>query len=427
MLFKDICYADENFADQSGSVLVEDGVITWIGSGAPPDYAGEIYDGRGKELLPGFYNTHCHVPMVLLRGVGEGLPLHRWLNEAVFPFEGKLTAEAVHTGSLLGIAEMLKSGIVSFTDMYFFTEQIARAVDETGIKANICNAVLAFSPVSYSSTREYADNEAVRRLAKSFAHGRIIADTGVHAEYTSFPEIVREVAAYAKENNMRMHVHLSETQKEHEEGKARRDMTPAAYFESLGVFDVPTTAAHCVWVEDPDIEILRAKGVTVSHNPSSNLKLGSGVAPVLKMLAAGVNVGIGTDGAASNNNLNGIEEVNLACYLQRGANLAPDSLRISEVLKMAGENGAKSQGRPDCGRIKIGCRADLVVFDLEQPHLQPVISPLANVLYSANSGDVRLTMVDGKVLYKDGEFLTIDIEKTISDAKSAQKKILQSL
>jgi 5-methylthioadenosine/S-adenosylhomocysteine deaminase len=427
MLFKDVFYADENFAPKTGSVLVIDTKIAWVGEGVPEGYLGKIYDGRGKVLLPGFYNTHCHVPMVLLRGLGEGLPLDRWLFEAVFPFEAKLTPEDIYWAAMLGISEMVRSGIVSFTDMYFHTSHIARAVDESGVKMNSCNAMTAFSPSDYRTMRAFRDCESVRKHAATLRHGRIIADAGIHGEYTSYPEIVSDVAAYAKENGMRMQLHLSETQKEHEECKARRGVTPAAYFERLGVFDAPTTAAHCVWVEDSDIEILRAKAVTAAHCPSSNLKLGSGIAPVWKMRQAGVNVGIGTDGASSNNNLNGLEEINLASILQRGANLDPSCMDIATTLRMACENGARSQGRDDCGSIKAGNRADLVMFSMEAPHLQPAADPIANVLYAAQASDVCLTMVDGKVLYRYGEFLTIDIERVIAEVNAAQQRILASL
>jgi 5-methylthioadenosine/S-adenosylhomocysteine deaminase len=427
MLFKDVFYADENFEPKTGSVLVIDTKIAWVGEGVPEGYLGKIYDGRGKVLLPGFYNTHCHVPMVLLRGLGEGLPLDRWLSEAVFPFEAKLTPEDMYWATLLGVSEMIRSGIVSFTDMYFHTAYIARAVDEAGVKMNSCNPMMAFGPEDYRASRAYRDCESMRKRAATLRHGRIIADAGIHGEYTSYPEIVSDVAAYAKENNMRMQLHLSETQKEHEGCRARHGVTPAAYFERLGVFDIPTTAAHCVWVEDEDIEILRAKGVTAAHNPSSNLKLGSGIAPVWKMHQAGVNVSIGTDGASSNNNLNGLEEINLACFLHRGINRDPACMDIATTLKMACENGAKSQGRDDCGSIKAGNRADLVMFNMDAPHLQPIANPIANVLYAAQASDVCLTMVDGKVLYRYGEFLTIDIERVTAEVNASFQRIMSSL
>lgn len=428
MLFRDISYADENFETKTGSVLVEDGRIAWTGTGVPEDYHGEIYDGRDKMLLPGFYNTHCHVPMVLARGYGEGLPLDRWLNERIFPFEDKLGAEDAYWASLLGMAEMIKSGVVSFTEMYFHVAAIARAVDECGMKANISNAAVSFSDsVKYMDTRAGQETAWLVENSGGFKHGRIICDASLHAEYTCTEGMAREVAQYAKEHGLRMHVHVSETRSEHEGAKSRRGgRTPARFLADCGLFDVPATAAHCVWAEDSDLELFREKGVTVAHCPSSNLKLGSGIAPVVKMRGMGVNVGIGTDGAGSNNNLNGLEEVNLATLLAKGVTQDPLCMSMAETLRIACENGAKSQGRFDCGSIKTGNRADLIVFDLNSPNLLPVFDPLANVLYAGSAENICMTMVDGKVLYKDGELLTIDIEKVMAEACLAQKRILGS-
>lgn len=429
MLFENIGYANEHFESASGSILVEDSRITWIGEGRPAGYEGKVYNGKNKMLLPGFYNAHCHVPMTLLRGYGEGLPLDRWLNEKMFPFEAKLDPDAVYWGSLLGMAEMIGSGAVSFTEMYFFIDSIAKAADECGIKANIGHGMSAFSEdAGFRNTNAYAGTLALLDYLKGTSHDRILCDASLHAEYTSTPRAVRELAEFAKENGLRMHTHLSETAKEHEECKARRKgRTPARYFADCGVFDMPATAAHCVAVEDGDIEILLEKGVTAAHCPSSNLKLGSGVAPVWEMYRRGVNIAIGTDGAASNNNLNALEEVNLAILLQRGTRRDPLCMDMAAALKMASQNGAKSQGRMDCGCIKVGNKADLVVFDMDMPHLQPVFDPLSNVLFSAQSGDICMTMADGRILYQDGELLTIDIEKVIAECKRVQRKILGEL
>lgn len=429
MLFRDVSYVDEDFNTKKGSILVEDGKIGWIGNGMPDGYDGEVYGGGDKMLLPGFFNAHCHVPMVLLRGYGEGLPLHRWLTERVFPFEDKLGAEAMYWGSLLGMAEMIKSGVVSFTEMYFFLESIAKAADECGMKVNLSNAATAFSDgVKYMDTRAGQETKWLYDHIRELPHNRIACDASLHAEYTSNPGMVREVAEFAAQNGLRMHVHISETLSEHEECKQRRGgLTPTQYLAENGLLDSPATAAHCVFVDDRDMEILLEKSATVAHCPSSNLKLGSGVAPIWKMHQMGINVGIGTDGASSNNNLNGLEEVNLASILQKGVLKDPMCMDMASTLRMASLNGAKAQGRTDCGCIKVGNRADLIVFDMDKPHLQPVFDPLANVLYAAQASDICMTMADGRVLYRDGEFLTIDIEKTIAECRRAQRDILKQL
>lgn len=414
MLFRNITIADENFELQDNmNILVEDDTITYIGKEAPEGYKGEEYDGVNKLAIPGFYNNHCHIPMVMLRGYGEGLDLHRWLFEKIFPFEALLTAEDMYWGSLLGIAEQVASGAVSFRDMYMKVEGTIKAVDESGIKANLTNGFTSGigSSAGIKDVGGMKDIEAIRAYTAKVEHNRIIADMAIHAEYTSDVALVKDVAAYAKENNMGMHIHLSETQKEQEECKSRRGATPAEYFEQYGVFKVPTTAAHCVWLDDCDFEILARNGVTVAHCPSSNLKLGSGIAPVQKMIEHGINVTIGTDGASSNNNLNMLEEISLASMLQKGINHNPLLLAPKEILQMASVNSAVSQGRSNCGVIKVGNKADILVVNLDTPNMRPSIDVLSNLFYSAQSSEIVLTMVDGKVLYKNGEFKTIDIER----------------
>lgn len=429
MLFTHIDYVDADFQNvRDGFLLVEGSRIAYLGKEKPRDYDGPCYDGRGKLAMPGFFNTHCHVPMTLIRGYGEGLPLDRWLFERMFPFEAKLDGEAVYWGALLGIAEMISSGIVSFNDMYFFLSDIARAVEESGIKANISQGLS-----SQDESQRLADNKGYKEglelldIIKGSDHDRIAFDVGLHAEYTSCEGFVRQVADYAREGGHRVQVHLSETEKEHKEGIERRGKTPAAFFKDCGLLDAPTTAAHCVAVDEADLEILREKRVTVAHNPSSNLKLGSGVAPVLEMQRRGIQVTIGTDGAASNNNLNGLEEVNLASILQKGVHRDPMAMGVETTLRMACRNGALSQGRKDCGALAEGNRADIVIYDMDKPHLQPVFDPAANVLYAAQASDVCLTMVDGKTLYKDGEFLTMDIERVKGRCREIKEKILREL
>ncbi|WP_312641705.1 amidohydrolase [Hydrogenoanaerobacterium sp.] len=431
MLFKNITIIDENYEAQEHMNLLTDGKkITYIGKDMPAGYEGEIYDGSNKVAMPGFFNIHCHVPMTLIRGYGEGLPLHRWLHERMFPFEALLTPEDMYWGGLLGMAEMIASGAVSFTDMYMEMDGISKAVEESGMKANLSHGCSAFSDdVHFTDVNGYKGIHYLMDYVKNANHDRIIGDTSLHAEYTSTETLVHEIAQFAKENHLNMHTHISETQKEHEECKQRRGgLTPVQFFNKCGVFDVPTTAAHCVWIEGEDFDIMKEKGVTACHCPSSNLKLGSGIAPVKKMLEKGIRVGIGTDGAASNNNLNSLEEVNLASILQKGANNDPLFLGPQQLLELACRNGALSQGRADCGSIKVGNRADIVVYDLDKPHLQPVFDVLSNIMYSAQSGDICLSMIDGNVVYKNGVFTGIDLEKVlfhvnrIKDEKLAQLK-----
>lgn len=429
-LFKDIGVVGEDWGFRDGmNILVEEGRIALISRQAPADFAGEVYDGRGKVAMPGFFNIHSHLPMTLIRGYGEGLSLHDWLFSRMFPFEALLTDEDCYWGSLLGIAEMLASGTVSFTDMYMHTPGIAKAVLESGIKANLSHGY-STRPGSerFAGSSAWEGTRFLIGAAKEDKSGRLIADASIHAEYT-FGEgkIATEIADFCAAEGLRMQIHLSETKDEEEDCKARRGMTPTAFFDAFGLFGVPTTAAHCVWIEGGDFDILASRGVTVAHCPSSNMKLGSGIAPVAKMMAAGIRVGIGTDGAASNNNLNALEEANLAALVQKGATGNPLLLGPKDLLELACRNGALSQGRLDCGAIACGNRADIVVYDLDAPHLQPVYDVLSNLLFSAGAGDIVLTMVDGRVLYRDGEFTTIDIARVMAEARRIRDEKLARL
>lgn len=374
--------------------------------------------GTGTLLLPGFYNIHSHVPMTLLRGYGEGLPLSEWLFGKMIPFEQKLSDEDCYWGALAGIAEMIASGTVSFTDMYMHMPGIVRAVEESGIKANLSHGFSQARPGdSFLDSNARRGTDFTRQAAARIPDGRLVADASLHAEYTTREDrAVRELAEWCAGNGMRMHVHISETRKEHEECKARRGgRTPAAFLADCGLFDSPTTAAHCVWVEESDLDIFADKGVTVAHCPSSNLKLGSGMANMARCLDRGIRVGIGTDGAASNNNLDMLEETRLAGLLQKG--VSGDSSRFGpgELLRMACRFGADAQGRTDCGEIRVGAWADIVAYDLGGVHLHPAHDLLSNIFFSAAAADIRTVMVNGRVLYQDGEFTTIDISRVIAE------------
>ena len=253
-------------------------------------------------------------------------------------------------------------------------------------------------------------------------------DLSIHAEYTSNHLAVEAVAAYAKEHNARTHVHISETESEHEECKQRHDgKTPVRYFSELGMFDVPATAAHCVWIEGDDFDILKEKGVTVAVNPVSNLKLASGVANVPGMLKKGINVAIGTDSTASNNSLNFFEEMKVFALASKTWYKDPKAVSPVQTLYAATRAGALGQGREDCGLVKEGFRADLIVINTDKPNMHPVHDMRNNLVYSACGSDVCLTMVDGEILYRDGEYYSIDVEKTIFEAEKATEKILETL
>lgn len=428
MLFSNIAYLDENYNIQEGFIQVEGEKIVYVGKTRPENYTGGGYSGKGKLLMPAFYNAHAHSPMSILRGYGENLTLDRWLQEKIFPFEAKLTGEGVYWGTMLSMAESLKFGIASTSDMYYMTPHVVEAFTESGAKANISRSLVNFTGEAFETMESFKETQdAVRQYHKT-SNGRILIDASIHGEYTSNEETVRGLSAYAKEQGINMHIHLSETEKEHKECMERHNgLTPAAYFAECGAFDVNASAAHCVWVTEEDMDILRDKKVTVVTNPVSNMKLASGICPTAEILKKSINLAIGTDGDASNNNLNFQEEMKLLALGAKVKYMDPTVITPEEVLKAATLGGAIAQGRQDCGVLKTGNKADLIVMDISSANMNPVHNLVNNIVYSSTPSDIKLTMVDGKVLYKDGEYTTIDIEKTIFKVKEAKERIVKSL
>ena len=412
------------FGTDSVTVEVRDRVFGAVGRMAPmaEDAYDQVIDGKGNLLIPGLYNTHCHAAMTIFRGYGEDLPLDRWLNEKIFPAEDKLTSESVRVGTELAIAEMLANGIVSFSDMYMFEDIVAEAALSTGIKANLSRSIVSFT--DEDPAKDFRVAESLRLVSDYHGadDGRLRVDMSLHAEYTNTERMTRYVAELAKEKGLGVQVHVSETEKEHLEAMARRGgKTPTEFFCDCGLFDVPTTAAHCVWASENDMRIFAEKGVSVAHNPVSNLKLGSGVMPLRKMLDMGVNVTLGTDGAASNNNLDILKEMQYAVLLAKGISRRPESVVAGEMLPLATGNAARAQRRQLCGKIETGYRADAVLVALDTVNNIPSYGYETTLLYSARSSDVRMTMVDGRILYQNGQYKTIDIEKLKYKAKDVIK------
>ena len=414
MLFHNIAiYRENNTVAHHQFVGVEGAYIRYVGDTLPKKDFGVLIDGKDKLLLPAFYNAHAHTPMTILRGYGENMALSDWLTKKIFPFEAKLTPEIVHNSALLGIAEMFRGGVVSATDMYFFGEAIMKAFAESGAKLNLSLGTVCFDERGFYELPDYQENEYLFRAWHGAADGRLLVDMSIHGEYTSSPKVVREVASYAKERNCRMQLHLSETKKEHEECIGRHGKTPARYFYDLGLFDVPTTAAHCVWLSEEDMALLAEKDVTVATCPVSNMKLASGIADLPAMMRKKLKIALGTDGASSNNSLSMFDDMKSLALVQRVGSGAPAALDPKEVLSFATVNGARSQGRADCGQIKEGYRADLTLIDTASLHFYPRQQMINHLVYSADNSDVVMTVVDGKIVYDHGDFPTIDTEKVM--------------
>ena len=403
---------------------IDGSVIDYIGESRPAAPYDREKDMSGRLLAPGLINCHGHTAMTLLRGVGSDLPLQEWLFEKMMPIEDKFTARDIQVGNALALLEMISTGTTSYSDMYFHADTAVENAVAAGIKANLCRPNQCFNPEeTYAQNTRAQESIQLFKDCNGMADGRVLIDFSIHAEYTNFPHIVEAYSADCKALGGRMHIHLSETKKEHDECVAKYGKTPARWFNDLGTFDSPTFAAHCVWVTEEDMALMKEKGVSPVHNPTSNMKLGSGFAPIPRMLELGLNVALGTDGAASNNNLNMMEEMHLAAVLHNGFTHDPTLMKPAQVLNMATRNGARLQGRGDTGSLEVGKKADIIAIDLTRPHLFPNVDPLALMTYSAQGSDVVMTMVDGRILYENGEFLTLDADRILHAAKTCVERL----
>ena len=408
---------------RDGYLGIEGDTIRYLSDRPPQERYDEEKDLRGKLVMPGLINCHCHAPMVFLRGIGSDLNLQDWLYHYIFPTEARWTDKGVRAASCLSILEMLSSGITSFSDMYYYTEQMIEALTEAGMKANLCRSTQGRPDLPYEKNTDCKEGLALFDRFHGINNGRIRIDLCIHAEYTNTPETIRAYSEDCYQRGARMHLHMSETKTEQDACVAKFGMTPAALFESLGTFRNPTTAAHCVWVTEEDMDILLRNGVSPVHCPSSNMKIGSGFAPVQRMLDRGINVTLGTDGAASNNNLKMFEEMHLAALIHNGHSHDPTVMKPADLLKMATINGAKLQGRDDTGVLEVGKKADLIAIDFDRPHLIPAMDYPAMLAYSVQDSDVCMTMIDGRILYENGEFKTLDEEKIKAEARVALREL----
>ena len=400
-------------------VVVEGERIASVTATRPQGPFSQEIDCGGNVLMPGLVNAHTHIPMTLMRGYGGGCDLHTWLNEWIFPAEAKLDGRAVRAGAGLALAELIASGVTTIADMYMYTTDIAQTVLAAGISANLsCGGVYFGAPEDFSPAT-CKDCENQRILTEEFhgaGNGQILVDASIHGEYTSNVPLWQWMADYAQRQGLGMHVHVSETQSEHEGSLTRWGLTPFRVLDRYGVWDTRAIAAHCVWTTEDDWAGMAEKGVACVHNPVSNLKLGSGVAWIPAMKAAGVTVALGTDGVSSNNNQDMFEEMKFAAVLHNGVTHDPLALLPQDVLAMATRDGARALGRKT-GVIAPGYVADLILVDFARPHLTPCHSVADHLVYSARGSDVVMNMARGKVIYKDGTFRTLDLEKILAEVR----------
>jgi 5-methylthioadenosine/S-adenosylhomocysteine deaminase len=403
-------------------IAIDNERITYVGKEAPKDFlADEIVDGKGKLATAGMVNTHGHVSMTLLRSYADDMALMDWLQNKIWPIEDKMDAKDIYWGALLGIVEMLKGGTTCFADMYAFMEDVARACVETGIRANLCRGLIGVAP---DKDVKLAENTTLFENWHGAANGLIRVTYGPHAPYTCPVDYLQKVISVAGAHGAELQMHLCETKFEVESCQKEHGMTPIKLMDSLGMFELGTIAAHCVHLSDEDMELMAAKGVRVAHNPQSNLKLASGIAPVKKMLEKGICVGLGTDGASSNNNLDMLEECRAAAMLHKAVDFDPLAIPAAKAWEMATVDGAKVLGFEKLGKLEAGNLADIVLWDMHKPYWYPRHNKLSQLVYAANSGDADTVFVVGKKVLENGRLLTFDEEKIYAEAENCTRVLL---
>ena len=400
-----------------------------VAVGTPEEIAGrfraaQTIDATGQVVLPGLINTHTHAPMVLYRGLGNDLNLQDWLTKYIFPAEAKtVSPEFVRAGTRLAALEMILGGTTTFVDMYYFEEEVAEGAKEAGIRGVLGQTVIQF-PVP--DARTPADTFARTRafIARYKGDALVTPAVAPHSMYTLSADDLQAADRLAREQQVPLLIHLEETKKEHDDSITAHGLSPTAYVAKLGLLGPHVLGAHGVWLGPDDIQLMARARASISHNPESNMKLASGTAPLAEYMAARVPVGLGTDGAASNNDLDMFEAMRQAAFLQKVVHNDPTAAPASLVLDMATRQGAAAIGMGErLGQLTPGRRADVIIVDTTRPHLQPMFDPVAQIVYAAKSGDVRTTIVNGRVLMHDRAVKTLDARVVIAEAQRMAERV----
>ena len=409
---------DQDRVLRNSTLAIEGAKIAGIGV-APPDFVpDETIDGTNHVALPGFFNAHTHAAMTLQRGWAEDLDITRWFNERIWVTESALTEEDVYWGAALAACEMIRGGTVAFADHYFWMPQVHRVVEKAGLKALLGWCVFGsdsapeMGPTTLELTKEFVSD------FQNSAGGRVKTILAPHSPYISSKKLLEETAIAANELGVGCHIHVSETREQFDNSLRQLGKTPVAYLADLGIFDNPSIAAHAIYLTDEDIAILHAKRVTVVQCPKTHLKLAMGTTRVPDLMDAGVNVALGTDGPPSNNDLDMLEVTRLATLIQKHDRRDATLLPSRQVLKLATQNGALAMGFTNSGVLREGADADIILIDMDKPHLLPRHDLAANLVHSARSGDVDWVIVDGKCLLRKGELVTLDEEEIKREAEA---------
>lgn len=409
---------------------IKDGAIVEVGPWKPARKreCKRFLDGTGKLCLPGFVNGHTHLAMTLFRGLEDDVPFHTWLFERILPLEAAMVSKKfVHDGTALAALECIRFGVTTVNEMYFFTEESASLLEKVGLRGIVSQAIADF-PLPEDKVVGSDKFSLFHALRKKFARSKLVEiGLGPHAPYSCSDELLRRVGDTAREAGAPIHIHVSETAREVEESRSKYGMSPVERLAKLGVLGKRTLCAHCVHLDARDRDLFAESGAAAIYNPDSNMKLGSGVAPVTDYLRRRIPLAFGTDGSASNNSLNMIGALNLGTKLQKLATADNVGMVAAEALVAATYGGAKALGLRDVGSLETGKRADFILVDLKHPHMQPMHDPVSHLIYSASGMEVSATVCEGRVLYLDGKFLTIDAKKTYSQAAAWAKKIQKQL
>jgi len=409
------------------SIAISNGKILEIGNDLEPKYeAKQIIDATDKIVMPGFVNTHSHVAMSYFKGLADDLPLQEWLSKHIWPVEAKfLSAEFVEDAALYGCAEMIKNGITTFSDMYFFGDQTARSAEKVGIRAVLGEGILDFPVANYQNADEIF--AYIRKMHHKYLKSELI-DFAVapHAIYTCGKENLIKAKDLALELGILLHIHLSETEKEVADCINKTGMQPVEYLDSLGFFEGNVVAAHAIWLNENEQKILAKNNSSISINTSSNLKLASGITSFKSYKEHGVNLSIGTDGVAANNNLSFLQEISLMAKLQKALNDDPTILPAEEMIQIATIGGAKALNKSDqIGSIEVGKKADIILIDINNLEAQPMYDPYSHLVYSLTSEQIKDVIINGKIVMEDRKLININENELIEKARYYQKRIMK--
>lgn len=423
ILIKNVEVIDQGPEYPKMNIGITGSKITAISTAPLEGYAdAKVIDGTDKIAAPGMVNAHTHAAMTLLRSYGDDMNLQDWLTKKVWPAEAKLNNEDIYWGTMLAILEMLKTGTTTFADMYYFMDDVAKAAQETGIRCSLSRGLLDAG--QNDAEEKLAENVALYKKWHLQADGRIRIMMGPHAPYTCSPAYLKKIKAEADKLGSEIHMHLAETKTEFADCMKTYGMTPIKFADSFGFMENGLLAAHCVHVTDEDIELMAKKKVRVAHNPQSNLKLASGIAPITKMLDHNICVALGTDGTSSNNNLDMLEECRAVAMLQKGITYDPLAVPARTALKMATESGAQALGFKHLGKLAPGYLADIVLYDMNKPHWHPRHDRQSLLVYAADAADTDTVIINGKLLLQQGKPLYMDEEKIYAECEASSQHII---